>query len=248
MVRPRRKSRKPVRGRPGPKPRTRAAAAGATPGTAQGATGGVAGGPVPSLRDACLAALAAQRGVRRSRRPPLAAGQLAAPITLSGAVASSLFRLAFLGAAGVPAGGSTMAQAPGEVVWTDGDSELLVRAGRARLVPIDGFLLAGLPVYTEQTGEVEVVVPFATGTPRELIGLVVAAEHEPRGPPALMARWGDPLLAAAWQALVNVAREVAAASGVDERQDPLLPAALSAGPKGLQLRAQARFAFDRSAT
>jgi hypothetical protein len=202
--------------------------------------------PALDLRGACLEALAARGGARkRGQASPLEPGQLGTPITLASASSSKLFRLAFAAAAGARAGEEGDDPAAGDVVWTDGDSELLVHAARARLVTIEGFALAGLPVFTEQTDEVEVVVPFATGTPRAPLGLVVATEPEPRGPLALVARWGDPLVAAAWQALLDLIGELAASSGVDARKEPLLPAVLAASPRGLHLTAQARHAFDR---
>ena len=232
MAGPKRRPRKPTRTRRNPsrsqaaKPKTAAVA------------------QPSSLRDASLAAIAAQRGVKR--KPPLLPGKLGTPFTIATKEASTLFQLAFIDAAGAPTGQSNAGQPRGEVVWTDGDSELLVHAGRSRLVLIDGFALAGIPVYTEETGEVEVVVPFATGTPKEPLGLVVATEPEPRGPPALTARYGDPLVAAAWQAMLSVVKELSAASGVDAHLNPLLPAVLSTSGMGLHLTAQARFLFDRS--
>jgi hypothetical protein len=211
---------------------------------ARGATASTSLGRSVDLRDACLAAITARRGKTRARGPVLGPGQLAAPITLAPDVASGLFAVAFRAAAGA-AGEPPAGDAGADVVWTEADAELLVHAGRARLVLLDGQALAGLPVFTEQTGEVEVAVPFATGTPRAALGLVIATEPVPRGPAALVARFGDALVAAAWDALLAVMRELAAASGVDARQEPLQPASLAVSPKGLHLTAQARHAFDR---
>lgn len=229
-----RKARKPATGR----------AKQPAPGRA-GRQAAPAPAPRPSLRDACLSALS---GLRLARAPRLGAGQLSPTITLDARRTSELFRLALVRAVCAPDGDPGDAAQAGEVVWTDGDAELLVRADKSRLVLTEGFALVGLPVFTEQTGEVEVVVPFATGTTKAPLGLVLATEPEPRGPAVLMPRWGDPLVAAAWQALIDLVRELAAASGVDARQEPLLPAVLGTSSKGLHLTAQARHAFDRGAS
>jgi hypothetical protein len=117
----------------------------------------------------------------------------------------------------------------GQVVWTDGDAELLVRADAARVRCVDGAVLVGLPVYTDQTGEAEVVLAFAVGA-----GLRMAAERPPRGPDTVVDRWGEALLAAGWDALVAVAAGVAAAgNGSGGTPGPARPVALAATADGL---------------
>ena len=92
-----------------------------------------------------------------------------------------------------------------DVVWIDGDSELLVRPDQARLVLRPGLVLAGIAVSTDQTDDVEIVVPFAVGSP----GLVMATESTPRGSASVVARWGESLVAVAWEALLAVATTAA---------------------------------------
>ncbi|HEX8693641.1 MAG TPA: hypothetical protein VF746_14555 [Longimicrobium sp.] len=181
---------------------------------------------------------------RRHRLPPPHAGPLgpgaaAPPVTLEPAEAHARFRDAFVEAAGAGGAGG------GDVVWAEGDDELLVHAGRVRVVFREGFALVGIPVHTGQTGEVEVVVPFALGSAGEPLGLTAATEPTPRGPAALVEVWGDPLIATAWGALLRVAGAVAAGAGVDDRNQPLHPGALAAGKEGLTVTPQARHAFDR---
>ncbi len=114
-----------------------------------------------------------------------------------------------------------------QVVWTDGDAELLVRADAARVRCVDGAVLVGLPVYTEQTGEAEVVLAFAVGA-----GLRMAAERPPRGPETVVDRWGEALLAVGWDTLVAVAAG-AAADGKGRTGGPSRPVALAATADGL---------------
>jgi hypothetical protein len=162
---------------------------------------------------------------------PLRPGQVAPPVPLTLEQAQALVRAAF-GAA--PA-----------FVWTAGEDELLVRAAAVRLLIRDGIVLLSVPVFTDQTGDAEVVVPFAVGREQAPIGLSMATEPVPRGPSIVVERWGGELVAACWQALVRVAGAVAGAAGVDVTSQPLLPVSLQATPDGLVVLPQARHAFDR---
>jgi hypothetical protein len=104
---------------------------------------------------------------------------------------------------------SALARAAGAdgdaVVWHDGDSEMLLRLGKVRLERgVEGIVLVHVPVFCEETGEVEVVVPFAV-TRHAQAGLVAATAAVPRGPAEVVSRWGEPLVSAAWEALVEVA-------------------------------------------
>jgi len=77
--------------------------------------------------------------------------------------------------------------------------------------------------------------------------MVIATESVPRGPAAIVDRWGDALTAAAHRALITLTQNIAGAAGEDVDGVPLLPAALQASPDGLEILPQARHAFDRKA-
>lgn len=173
---------------------------------------------------------------------PRAPGEVAPSVTLSPVAAQAQLQRAFAAAASGTVGGSDPAA---DVVWVDGDNELLVRPSKMRVFFRAGFVLVGVHVYTEQSGEVEIVVPFAVGAPNDPRGLIVATESAPRGPAEIVEPWSGPLIAASWDALLRVATNVAAAAGVDEDHQPLLPMALVADDNGLSVTPQARHSFDR---
>jgi hypothetical protein len=166
------------------------------------------------------------------RLPP---GATAPPATVSAHHAVALYRIAFAAAAQVP----STAPAGAAVVWADGEHELLVYPDQVRVLFHDGFVLVGITVYTEQTGRVEVSVPFAVGSESAPAGLMIATEPVPRGPALVVERWGDQLIAAAWQALVHLAGGIAAAAGADTGGGTLIPAALTATATGLAVLPQA---------
>jgi hypothetical protein len=145
-------------------------------------------------------------------------------VTLDEAEVTDRFRAAF-----------RRSLAPGEdkpsesIVWVNADAELVLRPAQARVACDDGLVRVAMPVYTEQTDEAEIFVPFAVGRPDAPAGLIMATETRPRGPDLVVDRWAEPLLAAAWEALVGVAVDATA---------PALPAALSAVQGRLEIAAQ----------
>ena len=174
---------------------------------------------------------------------PLPPGQAGPPVTLATEQVSALYLTAFAAVAGAspPPTGAP----PGPVVWSDGEHELLVQPAAVRILFQEGFVLVGIPVYTEQTGPAEISVPFAVGSASQPAGLMIATETVPRGPALLVERWGDQLIAAAWRALVHMVSGVAAAAGSDTGGGLLIAAALAAEPDGLTVLPQAAQAFDR---
>jgi hypothetical protein len=131
------------------------------------------------------------------------------------------------------------------VLLTDGDSELLVDPARTRTLIEDGLVLVVLGVECDQTGPAEVVVPFAVGSDAVTAGMVMATERRPRGPEVVTGRWGDALLALAWEALLSVSAGLARHVGADLDATPLIPGALVAGRGAVTLVPQARHDRDR---
>ncbi len=132
-----------------------------------------------------------------------------------------------------------------DVIWVDCGNELLVRPSKTRTVFRPGFVLIGISVHSELTGDVEIVIPFAVGAPNEPLGMIAATETRPRGPPIIVETWGEQLIAAAWEALLRVAADLAATGGIDLDHQPLIPMAIVADANGLSVTPQARHTFDR---
>ena len=188
------------------------------------------------LDDRCAALLAALRERCPDAVPPPAPppGGIAAPVVLQAVEVEPLLRAAL--------GGDTD---DGLVLLVDGDSELLVQPDACRLDTDDGLVLVVLAVECDQTGPVNVVVPFAVGDGLVNTGMVAATEHAPRGPTAIVARWGEALTALAWESLLSVAGGLTRHAGADGDAMPLLPGALVAGRGALTVVPQARHERDR---
>lgn len=166
----------------------------------------------------------------------LPAAAVAPPVTLQLAGLDDLLRTAL----------GTAAQQ--QVVWLDGDSEVLVHLDRTRTKTLDGLILVGLTLECDETGVQEVTVPFGIGSESSTAGLLAVTEAEPRGHPLLVQRWGEAIVATAWKALLDVGQTVAAKAGTDEDGAALVAGALIAKAEGLEVIPQARHIFDKVVT
>lgn len=194
------------------------------------------------LDPACAEAIAALR-----KRCPeafvngtLKPGEAGTPLVVPSENSSALIRAAFADAANGGVG-----QQSDAVVWRDGQDELIVFASGIRVILRTGLVLVGVPVYCDQTGRAEVTIVFAVGGSDAPTGLVMATETTPRGPDVIVSRWGDQLTAVGYDALLRVAAGVTSAIGADVMDEPLIPAALEAGPDGLRITPQARYRIGR---
>lgn len=133
------------------------------------------------------------------------------------------------------AGGSGL---EGDLLWQEGGDALLLHLGRVRLATADRLAVVGVPIYSDQSGEAEVVIPFVTNAAADPVGLTAATESVPRGPRVVVDRFGEALVAVAWAGLVEMSAAWAAAAGARATGTALAPAGLAATRKGLTIVVQ----------
>ncbi|GAB3588921.1 hypothetical protein GCM10027446_00010 [Angustibacter peucedani] len=139
---------------------------------------------------------------------------------------------------------------PRAVVWTQGADSLLVLLDTLRVSTGDGVVTVAVDVSCDelvkltQERRTTVEVDLVVGTEKRPAGLLAAATT-PRGPALVVSRWGDALVALAWQGLLDASAGIAAASGSDTDGAPLVPTTWTASANGLQIGPQARHPFDR---
>jgi hypothetical protein len=131
------------------------------------------------------------------------------------------------------------------VLWTSGDSEILVEVGGVKTELNDGLLLVTIPVRCEQAPSAHVQVAFAVGSDERPAGMVAATEERPRGPAVVIDIWGDALVAFAWQLVLAVTTALARESGKDIDGAGLVPAGVTVSADGLRILTMARHEFDR---
>jgi hypothetical protein len=137
---------------------------------------------------------------------------------------------------------------PAAFVWTDADDEVVVHADKTRVATGDGVVAIALTLECVETdGAAEVVVPFGCGSNHNPAGMITATETRPRGPAVLVDRWGEAIIATAWQALLDIADGVASGAGTDIDGRPLRAGAIVAGVNGLTITPQAPHDFERAA-
>ena len=128
-----------------------------------------------------------------------------------------------------------------DVVWVSGSSELLVHTDRLSLSCNVGMVAVRIPVECDQLDEPGLVeVPLAVGTATDTRGLFMATFDAPGGPQVVTQPWAGALTAFAWEALLTLARELAAEAGRDSRGRDLVPAAIAAARGVLLVRPMAR--------
>lgn len=154
---------------------------------------------------------------------PLTAGETAAEVPLSPAELNRLVRTA------------ARSVAPKELLWREGDNELLLFTAQVQATVAPGFVILHLPTFCDQVGAATVRVGFAVGDTERPAGLVAVTETLPRGPAIIVDAWGEALTAFAWQLLLDSVVSVAAEVGADVDGDRLVPAALSASKQGVSI-------------
>jgi len=118
------------------------------------------------------------------------------------------------------------------VVWVDGGDEVVVHLDSVKAQIASGSLLVAVDLEADQTGRQTLVVALALGGADDPAGLVAVTDDLPRGNGLLAARWGGPLQAAVWGALVDLAQQHATLRGTFARGFALSKGALEilAGP------------------
>jgi hypothetical protein len=181
---------------------------------------------------------------------PLPPGVPGRPVPVKPAEAGAVITAALRQAAAIDATGrlpQTDDALPRVLLWTDGDSALLVELTTASTQVGDGQVTVSLPVSCDQLHDQSGVVrvAFAVGTRDRPAGLLAATGARPDGPPVVVDVWGDALTALAWRAVLDAAAGVARATGGDHDGSPLIVAGLTASTAGIEVLPQARHPFDR---
>jgi hypothetical protein len=145
--------------------------------------------------------------------------------------------------ADLPAGSSP------DVVWAQGESELLVRTNGVALACAPGLITVAVPVLCDQIAkEAKMVVPFAVGTAQLMKGLVMSTFARPLGPPEVAGVWSEALSAFAWEAVIHLAQVLSGAVGKDIYGKKLVPGSIGAEQNLLLVQPMARHDLKAQST
>jgi hypothetical protein len=181
---------------------------------------------------------------------PLDPGTPAEPLPVSADRGTGLVRAAVKDAVAASLGRRPTDPPLDAVVWTEGADSLLVLLDSVKLTTAEGVVTVIVDVACDQlrvgrrTPRARVEIDLGLGTDERPTGLLAAAPV-PRGPAVVVERWGDALVALAWQALLDSAAGLSAAAGTDVDGTPLVPTHWSASKGGIRIGPQARHPFDR---
>jgi len=129
------------------------------------------------------------------------------------------------------------------VVWTQGDSELLVHSDKTRISLSSGVVTLKITVECQEHSKRVIPVPIGVGTKQAPSGLVMSTFEDLEGPAELVATWSDAIIAFAWEALLETARVICSEVGKDKRGMPLVPGSIGAASGQLLLQPVARYSL-----
>lgn len=118
---------------------------------------------------------------------------------------------------------------PGQVIWVDAGSEVMVYLNSTKTHIGDGLLLVSVDFECDQTGRTPLIAAFGMNRGSDAAGLFCTTDELPRGNGLLAARWGRIYQDAVWAALTSLISDHAA-----ERK--LFPRALICANSTLTLR------------
>jgi hypothetical protein len=127
-----------------------------------------------------------------------------------------------------------------QVVWSLGDSELLVHSDKTKIACSSGVVTITAQVECDQCEPVQIPVPLGVGTRKAPGGLVMTTFTDLEGPREIVEVWSDAINAFAWETLIEVARVIAAQVGKDSRGRALVPGSIGAAPGKLLIQPVAR--------
>ncbi|MBY6069760.1 MULTISPECIES: hypothetical protein [Marinobacter] len=129
------------------------------------------------------------------------------------------------------------------VVWTKGDSELLIHSDQTRIQFSSGVITVTVTAECEEHGKLRIPVPIGVGTKQSPSGLVMSTFEDLEGPEELILAWRDAIQAFAWESVLEVASVLCAEVGNDKRGLPLVPGAIAAAPNKMLVQPVARFSL-----
>lgn len=129
------------------------------------------------------------------------------------------------------------------VVWTKGDSELLIHSDRTRIRFSSGVITVTVTAECEEHGKLKIPVPIGVGTKQAPSGLVMSTFEDLEGPEELISAWRDAIQAFAWESVLEVASVLCAEVGNDKRGLPLVPGAIAAAPNKMLVQPVSRFSL-----
>lgn len=130
------------------------------------------------------------------------------------------------------------------VVWSLGDSELLVHSDKTKITCSSGVVTISTLFECDQCNPVQIPVPLGVGTRTSPSGLVMSTFSDLEGPREIVDIWSDSINAFAWETLLEVARVIAAQVGKDTRGKTLVPGSIGAAPDKLLIQPIARHSLQ----
>jgi len=126
------------------------------------------------------------------------------------------------------------------VVWTQGDSELLIHSDKTKISISSGLVKIKITVSCDQCEQVQIPIPLGVSQRNSPGGLIMSSFSDLQGPADIVELWSDSLIAFAWELLLEITRVISAQVGKDERGLSLVPGNIGASPGKLLIQPVSR--------
>ena len=130
------------------------------------------------------------------------------------------------------------------VVWSLGDSELLVHSDKTTITCSSGVVTISTLFECDQCAPQRIPVPLGVGTKKAPSGLVMSTFSDLQGPREIVDIWSDAINAFAWETLLEIAKVIAAQVGKDAKGKALVPGSIGAAPGKLLIQPIARHSLQ----
>ncbi len=123
------------------------------------------------------------------------------------------------------------------VVWQSGSHAVLIHAERTQARLLDGWLVVGLLLETEQTGLRSLEIVYFLGAPKDADGTTAAARVNAADREAAMLAevWGDDLQRVVWDAVLDAIQIALQTARRTHSNEPLTLRGFTASPEGIDV-------------
>ncbi len=104
----------------------------------------------------------------------------------------------------------TTRKIPGQVIWVDAGSEVMIHLDSIQTNIVNGMLVVSTDFECDQTGRTPLIAALAMNQGKDAAGLFATTDELPRGNGLLAARWGAIYQNALWAALTGLISDHAA--------------------------------------
>lgn len=139
------------------------------------------------------------------------------------------------------AAGRSLLNGQETALWNDGLNSIVVYADSLSSEISGEICIINLTLECEETGKAIVQTPFAIGTEKKSLGLIMATREQPTGDARITQVWGGSVIAFSYGAFMLALQEFAGSLGRDENNNSYIPVATTLVKDALRITFGTRY-------